>query len=82
MDSHKTKEFFKILKNLKITKGKTRFVIESLDSNSKRASNNIKDVFLARATDVHTTEVINCKKLIVTKSAMETIEGRVKKCLQ
>jgi large subunit ribosomal protein L4 len=82
MTSHKTKEFAKILKNLKITKGRTRFVTESLDLNSRRSSSNIKDVSLARAVDVHTTDILNCKKLIITKGALEAIEGRVKKCLQ
>jgi large subunit ribosomal protein L4 len=82
LSTHKTKDFFKILQSLKVTKGRTRFVIEALDDNSMRASNNIKNVALARALDVHTTDIINCAKLIITKDALATMEGRVKKCLQ
>ena len=82
LKTHKTKEFLKIIKNLKIGQGKTRFVIEVLGDNDKRASNNIKSVVLTRAADAHATEIVNCKKLVITKGALGIIEGRVKKCLQ
>ena len=79
--SHKTKDFSRIVKSLKLDGVKVRLVVEELDSNLKLATGNIKKVLLARASDVHTTEVIDCKRLVVTKSALRRIEERVKKCL-
>lgn len=79
--SHKTKDFSQIVKNLKLDGVKVRLIVEELDSNLKLATGNIKKVLLAKASDVHTTEVIDCKKLVVTKSALRQIEERVKKCL-
>jgi len=79
--SYKTKDFSRIVKSLKLDGVKVRLVVEKLDSNLKLATGNIKKVLLARAADVHATEVIDCKKLVVTKSALRQIEERIKKCL-
>lgn len=82
LDSHKTKGFFKILQNLGIDNTKAHFILEGIDNNVKRASANIANVSLARAQDAHTVELLNCKQLVVTKTALRTMEERVKKCLQ
>lgn len=79
--SHKTKDFSRIVKSLKLDGVKVRLVVEELDSNLKLATGNMKKILLARASDVHTTEVIDCKRLVVTKNALRQIEARVKKCL-
>ena len=81
IDLPKTKEFYQIVKNLKLEGAKIRLVAEKLGSNLKLASSNIKKVLLARASDVHATEIIDCKWLVLTKNALREIEGRVKKCL-
>ena len=81
IDSHKTKEFYQIVKNLKLEGAKMRLVAGKLEPNLKKAARNIKKVLLARASDVHATEVIDCKWLVLTKNALREIEGRVKKCL-
>ncbi len=81
VDSHKTKEFCQIVKNLKLEGVKIRLVVGKLEPNLKLAARNIKKVLLAKASDVHTTEVIDCKRLVLTKDALREIEKRVKKCL-
>jgi len=79
--SHKTKDFSKIVKSLKLDGVKVRVVVEKLESNLKLATRNIKKVLLAKASDVHATEVVDCKRLVLTKSALRDVEERVKKCL-
>ncbi len=81
VDSNKTKDFSKIIGNLKLNAEKIRLVVETQDKNLKLASRNIKKVLLAKASDVHATEVIDCKRLVLTKNALRQIEKRVKKCL-
>ncbi len=79
--SHKTKDFSKIIKSLKLDRVKVRVVVEKLEPNLKLATGNIKKVLLAKASDVHATEVVDCKRLVLTKSALRDVEKRVKKCL-
>lgn len=79
--SHKTKDFFKIAKNLKLDLVKVRVVVDKLESNLKLATGNMKKVLLAKASDVHATEIIDCKRLVLTKNALRDVEERIKKCL-
>ena len=79
--SHKTKDFAKILDNLKLGGQKVNVVLEKLENDTKLSSRNIKKAQLAKASDVHTTEIIDCKKLVLTKKALEEIQKRVKKWL-
>lgn len=81
VDSHKTKEFYQIIKNLKLEETKIRLVVGKLEADIKLAARNVKKVLLAKASDVHTTEIIDCKRLVLTKDALREIEERVKKCL-
>jgi len=81
IDSHKTKEFYQIVKNLKLEGAKMKLVAGKLEPNLKKAARNIKKVLLAKASDVHATEIIDCKWLVLTKDALREIEGRVKKYL-
>ncbi|MCK4912781.1 MAG: 50S ribosomal protein L4 [Candidatus Omnitrophica bacterium] len=81
ISSCKTKDFSKILKSLKLDGVKVRVVVGKLESNLKLATRNIKKVLLAKASDVHTKEVIDCKKLVLTKQSLKDMEERVKKCL-
>ena len=82
LTSHKTKDFIKILQGLKVENKKVRFVVEAMDVKVKRASGNIAKVSLAKAANLHATEVIDCKNLILTQEALRNIEARIKGCLQ
>jgi large subunit ribosomal protein L4 len=82
LDSCKTKEFYKIIQNLKLDGQRIQLVVEGIDNNLKLATRNIPRLSVTKATDVHATEIINSKKLILTKDALKQIEERVIKCLQ
>ncbi len=82
VDSAKTKNMAGVLKGLKLSQEKVRFVVERVDSNLKLATRNLKKASLIKASDVNALEVINCKRLVATKQALKEIEIRVKKCLQ
>ncbi|MCK4917773.1 MAG: 50S ribosomal protein L4 [Candidatus Omnitrophica bacterium] len=79
--SPKTKDFVKIINNLKLNQDKIRLVLVSVENNIKLGSSNLEKVLLCRADDVNTIDVLNCKKLIITKEALKVVEERVKKCL-
>lgn len=78
VNSPKTKSFFTVLKNLKLTSGKVRFVVDNLENNLKLASRNIQNIFLTRAEDLCAFEVVDCKKLVLTKEALRILEERLK----
>lgn len=78
MDSHKTKDFSKIIDKLKLNKGRVRFVVEKIENNLKLATRNIKTVFIARASDINAKEVIDCKRLVLTKEALKKVQERIK----
>lgn len=81
LDSHKSKKFAVIVEKLKLGKKKVRFVVDNLDRDLKLATRNIAKVEIAKAGSIHTVEVLDCSKLILTKGALRIIEERVKKCL-
>ena len=78
----KTKEFFTILKKLKLDSKRVRLVVEKIDENLKRSSRNIALAEIARADNLSTYEAKNCKQLVFTKGAIAQIQKRIKKCLQ
>ena len=78
----KTKEFFAILKKLKLDSKRVRLVVEKIDENLKRSSRNVALADIARADDLSTYEAKNCKQLVFTKDAITQIQKRIKKCLQ
>ena len=80
-DSHKAKKFTVIVNKLKLDKEKIHFVVENLANNLKLATRNIAKVEVAKAASLHTIEILDCSKLVLTKGALRLIEERVKKCL-
>jgi len=82
VSSHKTKEMCKIINNLKLSGEKVRFVASQSGNDFKLACRNIKDISLAKPQELHTVEIMNCKKLVLTKEALKAVEERIKKCLQ
>jgi len=81
LGSHKTKDLVKIVENLKLKGQKIRLVVEKIEDNSKLACRNLEKVLLIRASDVHTAQVLDCKRVVLTKEALATIQKRVQKCL-
>ncbi|MCF7916415.1 MAG: 50S ribosomal protein L4 [Candidatus Omnitrophica bacterium] len=79
--SSKTKEFSKMISNLDLGNLKTCLVAANLDQNLKKSSANIKEIKIAKASDVNALGVLDCKRLVLTKESLEIIQKRVKKWL-
>ncbi|MDD4955620.1 MAG: 50S ribosomal protein L4 [Candidatus Omnitrophica bacterium] len=80
--SPKTKELFEIVKKLKVGDLRTRIVVGSLDKNLKLSCRNLPLVDVDTAASLNTYDALDCKKLILTKDALELVEARVKKWLK
>ena len=76
VEKPKTKEFKKILADLKIDQ-RVLFVLDKIDNNVKMASNNLKGVSLKRAEDINAFDVLNVNKLVVTKPALAVLKKRL-----
>ncbi len=79
VEEPKTKEFVKILNNLKLNGEKIRIVIEKLDQNVKLASRNIEKVFVENVDTLNTYKTLDCKKLVFTKDSLLKLQERIKK---
>ncbi len=74
--SGKTKEFAKILENLKLT-GRVLAILDGCDEKTFLASRNIARLKLNRASDVTARDILSSKNLLVTKTALETLLKRI-----
>ena len=74
--SGKTKEFAKILENLKI-EGRILALLDGCDAKIFLASRNIARLKLNRASDVTARDILSNKNLLVTKTALETLLKRI-----
>ncbi len=69
----KTKEAFGILKKLEL-KGKVLVVTSELKDNQKLAFRNIEDTKVATVNNLNTYQVLDNKKLLLTKEAVKKME--------
>ena len=76
VDSGKTKDFIKVLSNLKIT-DKVLAVIDDSTDGTRLASRNIPYVKIARAQDINALDLLNNKKLLLTKASFEVLLKRL-----
>lgn len=77
LSSPKTKGFVAILSKLDL-KGTTLVVDSAIDNNVRLASRNIEGVEVTTADNLNTYQVLRPSKLVLTKSAFETLEARLK----
>jgi large subunit ribosomal protein L4 len=82
LPSHKTKECEAILKKLKLTSDKVRFVVSKLDNNLKLASRNIEKLNVEIADNLTTYTTLGCSKIVFTKESLKQIQERIKKWLK
>jgi large subunit ribosomal protein L4 len=73
----KTKQFQAIVDALKL-EGRSLFVLDKIDENTKRASRNIAGVTLKNYRDFNPVDVLSCNTLVMSKVALEKIPERVK----
>ena len=74
--SGKTKDFAKILENLKVN-GKVLALLDGSDEKAFLASRNIARLTLNRAMDVNARDILCNKNLLVTQTALETLLKRI-----
>jgi large subunit ribosomal protein L4 len=77
LSSPKTKGFTAILAKLDV-KGTSLFVDSTVDNNVRLASRNVEGVELTTADNLNTYQVLRPDTLIVTRSAFEKLEARLK----
>lgn len=79
LDSPKTKEFFQIIKNLKLSGDRVKFVITKIDNNLKLSSRNIDKTKIVEARNLTTYEALDCRQLVFTKEGLIEVTERIKK---
>lgn len=84
LENPKTKDLVKILTNLKIDPKKAKannvlLLVKEFDKTLEKASNNIEFLNLNVAKDTNVYEVINSRKLIITKEGLTQLCKRLKK---
>ena len=77
LSSAKTKDFIAVLSKLDV-KGSALVVVGELDNNLRLASRNVARVEVTGADFLHTYQVLKSDKLLVTKSAFDKLEARLK----
>ena len=75
LESHKTKELVKVLETLKVNKG--LFVMSEEDKNFALAARNLQNVSLIHCTSLNVYETLKHEHLVITKSALQEVEGRL-----
>ncbi|MFC1807035.1 50S ribosomal protein L4 [Candidatus Omnitrophota bacterium] len=79
LESHKTKEFTQILKNLKLDSEKVVVIQSGDDKNLRLAAKNVDKVCLSRAQDINAYQIMMNKKVLLDKTAIEKIEKELAK---
>ena len=73
----KTKELVGIIQALGLNDSRTLFVVDSVDEKLKRASQNLKGLFLIKlARDVNAYDICRRRKLLIEKGAVPALERR------
>ena len=75
IESRKTKELVKVLDGLKLNKA--LFVYSEIESNFELASRNLKNVLSVHCTGLNVYDALNAESLVITKDALQEIEGRL-----
>ncbi len=73
-DSIKTKNYIKLVADLKLTDAKTLLVLPSANNNVYLSSRNIKKAKVVTAAELNTYDVLNAGTLILTTETVKTLE--------
>jgi len=74
MEAAKTKEFKIILEKLGIDSQKSLFLLPEKNDNIYLAARNLQKAKVATADSISSYDVMNANKLVVTESALKTID--------
>ncbi|MEM7162252.1 MAG: 50S ribosomal protein L4 [Bacteroidota bacterium] len=78
MEAPKTKEFAGILDNIKVSDKKSLLVLSTADENIVKSVRNMANANVVVATSLNTYDILNCKQLILTESAVKVVEESLK----
>ena len=78
-DAPSTKEFIKVLNNLKVSERKQLFVLPSSNKAVYLSARNLKGTQMAIASDINTYGIMNAEVLVVTESSLEIINNTLTK---
>ena len=73
LSSNKTKDFIKLLEDLKVT-GKTLIVVKELTDNLILASRNLGNVKVIESHEINTYDVLNYNNVVITEEAVKMLE--------
>ena len=74
-DQPKTKDFLSLMENLKMTDGKTLFVISDNDKNVYLSARNIQEARIMPANQLTTYDILKAQRLVIAEGAIEKIEN-------
>ncbi|NQX84067.1 MAG: 50S ribosomal protein L4 [Mycoplasmataceae bacterium] len=75
-DKPTTKDFVKMLENIKINDKKLLFIIDSQLENVVKSGRNIQNVEFKTPSTVQVRDILKAQKIIVTKESVQNLEGR------
>lgn len=79
MEAPKTKEYIKILENLKVNNSKTLLVLPDYNNNIYLSGRNLPKARVMKAADLNTYEIMNAKNLIILENSVKAIEESLNK---
>jgi len=71
----KTKDFAAILKSLNLTGTKAVYVVDGGDKNTLLSARNLTTVSVTEVKNLNIYDIMNCKKLILSETAIKTLES-------
>ena len=79
MDAPKTKEFIKILGNIKAGDRKVLFVLPSNSDNIYLSSRNLPEVKVITVDEINTYEIMNANSLVLVDGVQDILASRIKR---
>ena len=76
-DQPKTKDFLSLMENLKMTDGKTLFVISDNDKNVYLSARNLERSSVVTNSEISTYSIMNAQHLVFLESSLEQIESNL-----
>lgn len=76
LDAPKTKNFARLLKEMKVEKNRTLVAVDEVNRNILLASRNVPHVELKRANDINCYDVLRAEYLLITKKGLDKLEQR------
>ena len=73
LEAPSTKQFKKILSDLKIEKNKVTVVYSEPNDNLVLSARNLKNVYTVNALSISTYDIIDCDSILIEKSALESL---------